>query len=72
MISAMGEFYGFRSDFEQRKEKAHEELQKEIEWRRIYTISIYGGDTEEWKEANAKLEEKKQQLSRQIELILGN
>ena len=28
------------------------------------------GDTEEWKEANAKLEEKKQELSRQIELSL--
>ena len=34
-----------------------EELQQEIEGDE-YTISTYGGDTEEWKESNANLEEK--------------
>ena len=55
---------------EKRKEKHREELLKEIECDE-YTISTYGGDTEEWEEANAKLEEKKRELSRQIELSLG-
>ena len=36
-----------------------------------YTISTYGKDTEEWKEENAKLVGKKQELSRQIELSLA-
>ena len=47
-----------------------EELQKEIEGGE-YNISTYGEDTEEWKEANAKLEENQKELSRQIELSLG-
>ena len=36
-----GEIYCFRSDFERRKGKAQEELQKEIEGGE-YTISTYG------------------------------
>ena len=65
--SECGEFYGFRIDAEQRK--SQEDLQKEIEGGE-YTISTYGEDTEEWEEANRNLEEKKQELSRQIELSL--
>ena len=64
------EFYGFCIDFEQRKGKPQEELQKEIEWDE-YTISTYGEATKEWKEAKINLEEKKQELSRQIELSMG-
>ena len=64
-----GEFYGFRIDSVQRKEKTQEELRTEIEGDE-YTISTYGEDTDEWKEANAKLEEKKRELSRQSELSL--
>ena len=67
MIPKMGEFYVFCIDFEQGKEKVQEELHRQIECDE-YTISTYGEDTEEWKEANAKLEEKKRKLSRQIEL----
>ena len=52
------ECYGFRIDVEQRKAKAKEELQKGIEGDE-YTISTDVGDMEEWKEANAKLGEKK-------------
>ena len=37
-----------------------------------YTISIYVGDTEEWKEAKVNLGEKKQELGRQIKLSLGH
>ena len=44
--------------FRTKKGKEQEDLQKEIECDE-YAISTYGEDTEEWKEANAKLEEKK-------------
>ena len=64
------EVYGFRIDSEPRKEKVPEELQKEMECDE-YTIATYEEDTEEWKEANAKLGEKQQELSRHIELSLG-
>ena len=64
-----GELCFFRSDFEQ-KGKFQEELQKAIECIE-YTSSTYGEDTEEWKESDAKLEDKRQELSRQIELSLG-
>ena len=51
-------------------EKAQEELQKEMEGGE-YTISTYGKDSEEWKEAKSNLVEKKKELSRQIELSLS-
>ena len=70
MILKIGGATVFRSDFEQINGKVQEELQKEIEGN-AYTIQVYWGDTEEWKEANAKLEEKKRELSRRIELSLG-
>ena len=65
-----GEFYGFCSDFERRKAKVREELQKAIGCD-LYTISTYGEDTEEWEESNAKLGGKKNELSRHIELSWG-
>ena len=57
----------FPHRFRAKKEKVQEELQKEIEGGE-YTISTYGVDTEEWRDANAKLEEKKHELSRKVEL----
>ena len=68
MISKMGNSTVFRSDSEQREGKFQEEWQKEIACG-AYTISAYGEDTEEWTEANVKLEEKKRELSRRTELI---
>ena len=56
--------------FRTKKGEDQEDLQKEIECGE-YTISTYGGDTEEWKEAEINLEAKKQELSREIELSLG-
>ena len=56
------EFYGIRIDFAQRKEEIQEDLEEEIESNEI-TIWTYG-ETEEWKEANAKLGEKKHGLCR--------
>ena len=66
----MGNSTVFRSDFELVKGDAKEELQKAIEGN-AYTISTYWEDTEEWKESNAKMEEKKRELSRRIELSFG-
>ena len=61
----------FPHRFRTKKEKVQEELQKEIESCDGYTISTYGGDTGGGgKESNAKLGEKKQELSRKIELSL--
>ena len=36
-----------------------------------FTILTYGGNTEEWEEANANVEENKKELSNQSELRLG-
>ena len=57
-----------RIDFAQRKEKRQEELMEEIECGE-YTISTFGGYGR-MGEANAKLEEKAQELGMQIELSL--
>ena len=62
------EFYGLCGDFEQ-KGKIQTDLQKEVGGNG-FDILTYGGNTEEWQEANANLEEKKE-LSKQIELRLG-
>ena len=61
-----GEFYGFLSDIEQRTSKVQEELRKEIESKE-YVIAIYGEGTEEYLEAKLDLEDKKNELNKQIE-----
>ena len=65
-----GEFYGFFSDFEQRKAKIQEELRYEI-GSKEYAISTFGEDTEEYMGAKSNLDEKKEELSNQIELSGG-
>ena len=52
------EFYGFCSDFEQKKEKIQEELRKAI-GNKEYVIATYGEDTEEYSEAKSNLEVRK-------------
>ena len=62
-----GEFYGFCNDSEQ---KVQEDLRKEMEDKE-YVIDTYGEETEEYKEAKMDLQEKKNELNRQIELSCG-
>ena len=64
------ELYGFCGDFEQRKVRTQEELRNEIESNE-YAISTFGEHTKVWKEAKLNLEEKKEELSNQIELSFG-
>ena len=64
------EFYGHRGEFEQKKDKAQADLQKEVESSE-FTPLTYGENTEERKEANAKLEDKKKELSCRIELMMA-
>ena len=52
-----GEFCGFRGDFEQKKGKIRTDLRREVESDECAALT-YGGNTEEWEEANANLEEK--------------
>ena len=52
------EFYGFCTDFEQKKEKIQDEIRKEIE-NKEYVMDTYGEETEEYKEARMNWEEKK-------------
>ena len=53
-----GEFYGFCSDFEQKKGEIQEELRNAI-GSKEYVIATYCGDTEEYSEAKSNLEERK-------------
>ena len=66
---ADGEFYGSASISSERR-KIQEELIKEIESKE-YVIAAYGEDTEEYLEAKLDLEEKKNELYKQIELSCG-
>ena len=70
MISKMQSSTVFAAISHKGRQKDLEELQTAIVCDG-YTISIYGEDTEEWKEAYANLGEKKLELSRHIELTLG-
>ena len=63
------EFYGFCSDSEQRRENP-EELRNEIE-STAYAISTFGAYTEEYMASKLNLDEKKEELSKQIELSFG-
>ena len=64
-----GEFYGFASISNKERESPRRIIEGDRR-KRLYHFDIWG-DTEEWKEANAKLEEKKRELSRQVELSSG-
>ena len=54
-----GEFYGFRTDFERKKEEIQEEISKEIENKEYIMETYEGGKTEEYKEARMNWEERK-------------
>ena len=56
-----GEFYGFRGDFAQNKERWPEEMEIEIECQ-PGIIDTYGNDTEEWKEAHMEYEKLKRRI----------
>ena len=53
-----GEFYGFYTDFERKKEKIQEELRREIEDKE-YIMETYGEETEEYMEERMNWEERK-------------
>ena len=63
------QFYGLRIDFGRSKSKNQEDLRNEI-GSSEYEISTFGENAEKWKEAKLNLEEKKEELSNQIELSL--
>ena len=51
------------------KDKSRTDLQKDIESNE-FTILTYGENTGEWVEENANLEERRNEISNQIELIM--
>ena len=53
-----------------KESKAPEELRNEIDSNE-YAISTFGENTEDWREAQLNLEEKKGELSKQIKLSFG-
>ena len=64
------EFYGFRGDFGQKKDKFQTDFRKDVDIGE-FTSLTYGGNTEESKEPNANLEERRKELIDQIELSMG-
>ena len=56
------------AEFRTEKDKIRTDLGKYIESNE-FTILTYGENTEEWKEANANLEERRKEISNQIDLI---
>ena len=65
-----GGFYGFCTDFEQKKERIQCEIRNEM-GNKEYEMDTYGEETEEYKEARMSWEERKNELDKQIELNSG-
>ena len=58
------------AEISRKEKKIQEELRNEV-GSNEYAISTFGENTEEWQEAKLDLEEKKEELSNQIELSFG-
>ena len=66
------EFYGFRGDFEENKDRRRLEIEEEEGKCRREIIRIFDGDTEEWGDAQQKYGTLKEELWQKISLDIAS